>query len=39
VHGDPALRHRLVADGKRRLGELPTLPQRASMVLAELGAA
>ena len=39
VHGDAAVRQRLVADGKRRLGELPTLPQRASMVLAELGAA
>jgi glycosyltransferase involved in cell wall biosynthesis len=39
VQADPALRRRLVAEGMRRLGELPTLPQRTSQVLAELGAA
>jgi len=39
VHADRALRRRLVAEGTRRLGELPTLPQRTSLVLAELGAA
>jgi glycosyltransferase involved in cell wall biosynthesis len=39
VRADPVLRRRLVAEGARRLGELPTLPQRTSQVLAELGAA
>ena len=39
VHADPVLRRRMIADGKRRVGELPSLPQRTSLVLAELGAA
>ena len=39
VHSDPVLRRCMVAEGKRRLDELPTLQQRISLVLAELGAA
>jgi len=39
VHSDPVLRRCMVAEGKLRLDELPTLQQRISLVLAELGAA
>ena len=39
LHADTALRRRLVAEGMRRLAELPSVAHRTSLILAELDAA